>query len=251
MPEYTKLKNAELETLLKDRGLPHSGKKAELVARLQEDDKNKSEDPATAQASSTKPSATEDEIDWDDDAAPASTETKIVEPITEQSAPTTTEPVATGEPQDAAQTTEPVETEKTPVDFSIGLEAISLDEEIEKRKARAAKFGIQETDPLADEALKKLERAKKFGEQAGPRGLNEALPDTRHKRGREGQDDRGDFKRRDVRGGRGGRRFNNDDRRKPQSSKPNTNQSNGTGAPSWMTQADRDAAAARKAKFAS
>ena len=57
MPEYTKMKNADLESLLKERGLPHTGKKADMVARLEEDDKKKNN---------------EDEIDWDDDAADAS-----------------------------------------------------------------------------------------------------------------------------------------------------------------------------------
>src|SRR5262249_41752067 len=55
MSDYSKMKNADLEALLKERGLPHSGKKADLVARLQEDDKKK--------ASAAVPE--EDEIDWD------------------------------------------------------------------------------------------------------------------------------------------------------------------------------------------
>ena len=39
--DYMNMKNAELEVLLKSRSLPHSGKKADKVARLLEDDKNK------------------------------------------------------------------------------------------------------------------------------------------------------------------------------------------------------------------
>ncbi|KAK5154078.1 hypothetical protein LTR04_006061, partial [Oleoguttula sp. CCFEE 6159] len=69
MSDYTKLKNAELETLLKERSLPHTGKKADLVARLQESDSKKvsAETPTTAAASSTTLAPAEDEIDWDDD----------------------------------------------------------------------------------------------------------------------------------------------------------------------------------------
>ncbi|KAL8691728.1 MAG: hypothetical protein Q9224_004110, partial [Gallowayella concinna] len=68
--DYSKKKNAELEELLKSRSLPHTGKKAELIARLQQSDK----DAAAAKPSPAKPSTSktdippEDEIDWDDDA---------------------------------------------------------------------------------------------------------------------------------------------------------------------------------------
>jgi len=39
MPEYAKKTVAELTEILKGRSLPHSGKKAELIARLNEADK--------------------------------------------------------------------------------------------------------------------------------------------------------------------------------------------------------------------
>jgi hypothetical protein len=39
MPDYQKKTVAELTEILKGRSLPHSGKKAELVARLNEADK--------------------------------------------------------------------------------------------------------------------------------------------------------------------------------------------------------------------
>ena len=42
--EYSDLSNAELSDLLKERELPHSGSKAELVARLQESDAAQAED---------------------------------------------------------------------------------------------------------------------------------------------------------------------------------------------------------------
>ncbi|KAL8858243.1 MAG: hypothetical protein Q9178_005255 [Gyalolechia marmorata] len=72
--DYSKKKNAELEELLKARSLPHTGKKAELIARLQQSDKQ----DAAAKPTDTKPTTTsktdippEDEIDWDDDAIAA------------------------------------------------------------------------------------------------------------------------------------------------------------------------------------
>jgi SAP domain-containing ribonucleoprotein len=39
MPDYQKKTVAELTEILKGRSLPHSGKKAELIARLNEADK--------------------------------------------------------------------------------------------------------------------------------------------------------------------------------------------------------------------
>ena len=48
MTDYSKLKNAELESLLKERSLPHTGKKAEMVARLIEFDKPKKDASSTS-----------------------------------------------------------------------------------------------------------------------------------------------------------------------------------------------------------
>jgi SAP domain-containing ribonucleoprotein len=69
--EYSKKTNAELIEILKSRSLPHTGKKAELVARLLDADKadaNKLKPAAPAKADTA-----EDVIDWDDDATPAET----------------------------------------------------------------------------------------------------------------------------------------------------------------------------------
>lgn len=59
--DYGKKTNAELIDILKSRSLPHNGKKADLVARLQESDK-------TGETHKIEPAA-EDVIDWDDDTA--------------------------------------------------------------------------------------------------------------------------------------------------------------------------------------
>ena len=268
MPEYGKSTNAELQALLKERGLPHSGKKAELVARLQEDDKKK-ESEGAAPSTEVKPkSATaEDEIDWEDDDAPASktaaptseaskkaqestAKSEPVAKVGQPSAPSVLADVSKEQDDDAPAASDEKPKEKTPVDFSIGLAKTTLDEEIEKRKARAKKFGVESTDPLAEEALKRLERAKKFGETEVPQGLNQALPDRRPKRGRDDGDERGDFKRRGGRGGRFGRGFGRGGNRRQGPSRENE-QTNGAGGRSTgLSEKDRAAAEARKARFA-
>ncbi|TID26506.1 SAP domain-containing protein [Venturia nashicola] len=276
MSDYSKMKNAELEALLRERSLPHTGKKADMVARLQENDKASQSAPA--------PAANEDEIDWDDDAAPA-VETAPPAPAAVESAgegnntaavpnqvpaidPSTTEDLTVAPPvtTDAAASTENgdakateatavVEEKKEEMDYSMGLETTDLEAEIAKRKARAAKFGIKEgeEDPDALEAIKKLERAKKFNEQDGAIDkLDGALPDRREKRRRgEGDDRNGDFKRRGGRGGnrnfggrrggdRGPRRDGGGDRRRD-------DRSGGGGG--WMGESDRRAADARKNRW--
>jgi SAP domain-containing ribonucleoprotein len=223
MPEYAKMKNAELETLLKTRGLPTGGKKADMVDRLTKDDE-KSGDGA-AKSAALHP---EDEIDWDDDGedapaeaakpaatadAPASNESSTtiaeVEPISNPNPqavpnqvadidPSKTEDLSVKEPADEKTKVEgeaKVEDEKKepPPDYTKGLAASNLDAEIEKRKARAKKFGLNIEE---DEGLRKLERAKKFGETGPPKGLDEALSDRTKKRGREDAEEGGRNKRR-------------------------------------------------------
>lgn len=62
--DYAKRTNADLIEILKSRSLPTTGKKAELVARLREDDAKRN---ATL-PSATKTDTADDFIDWDDDA---------------------------------------------------------------------------------------------------------------------------------------------------------------------------------------
>ncbi|KAK5157680.1 hypothetical protein LTR04_005327, partial [Oleoguttula sp. CCFEE 6159] len=140
-----------------------------------------------------------------------------------------------------AETAEPVK-EKTSVDFTSGLANTTLDEEIEKRRARAKKFGMEES---ADDALKALERAKKFGGTGEvPKGLNEALPERKErKRGRGGDDGERGGNKRQSQGRSGGRPSGGRDRRPS----PRKGRS---GGPGWMSEADRAKAEARKAKFA-
>lgn len=264
MTEYGKLKNAELEALLKARNLPHTGKKADMVARLEEDDKKTQTAPGAD--ASAPAAAAEDEIDWDDEADA----TKPTADPSKDSASNPTDELASaptegavGEigngavassdavPQEAdsngaAAEAKPAEV-KPPVDFAQGLASTTLEQELEKRRARAKKFGTEFDEEKEKEQLKLLDRAKKFGHEAAtPKGLNEALPERRErKRGREqGNDGREDAK-------RGKKRFDNKKRgdRKPDGRR-NQGQTNGS-HPNWMNEKDRAAAEARKAKFAS
>lgn len=276
MADYTKMKNAELEALLIERGLPKTGKKADLVKRLEEDD------AAKANAAPAK-AANEDEIDWDDEPAAATDAAKAAaEATTEPAAaavaaggqgqppnpqavpnqvadidPAKTDDLTVSAPAedapaapaaDASAAEVPAEEKKEPVDFSSGLAMTTLDKEIEKRKARAKKFGLDES---TDEALKALERAKKFGGTDLPGRLNEALPEKRErKRGREGGEERGDNKKRGGRPGAGPRGGSNRrDAPKQGAPKQAAPKQNGSGG-SWMTEADKAKAEARKAKFA-
>lgn len=293
MADYAKMKNADLEALLKSRGLATGGKKADMVDRLNKDDEKKKKEAKAAEE--------EDEIDWDDDepvkpaepevasepaAAPSAASTAAAE-----AAKATTQPAAAaikaggqgpvanptavpnqvsdidpskthdlsvkapaeGDANDAKTETGDNKEEKKeekkeepPVDFSRGLPPTDLEKEIEKRKARAKKFGL---DIEKDETLKKLERAQKFGETAPPKGLDEALPERPYKRGREGEDDNGRNKR------RGGGRFRGRGRGEPRGGdrRPDERReprSNAGGASSWMSEADRAKAEARKNRFA-
>ncbi|PGH09322.1 hypothetical protein GX51_00764 [Blastomyces parvus] len=198
--EYAKKTNAELIEILKSRSLPHTGKKADLIARLQEADKADAD--RAAAAAPAKASAVEDVIDWDDDAA--LTEPAVAakpEPSTVTAAPINQVPNPTAVPnqkididpstthdlkvvrsEDKAETAsapapgdeaapteqvngtavQPAEkpAEKPAVDYSIGLSATDLEVELAKRKARAEKFGIVEDSSTA------LEQAKKAVERA-------------------------------------------------------------------------------------
>lgn len=235
--DYSKKTNAELVEILKSRSLPHTGKKADLVARIQQDDETKSTEAAPADApaatETAKPdAAAEDVIDWDDDVpsetAKPSTEASataiaaggkgpVANPVAVPNQKLDIDPATTndlkvesagGADTAAAPEAETAEVETKPAaDYTRGLPASELEAELAKRKKRAEKFGIVEDDETArKEAEKQLERAKRFGTDAaaetstsvGVKGLDEALPDERsRKRGRNEQGGRGG-KRRDV-----------------------------------------------------
>lgn len=275
MPEYAKMKNADLEALLKERGLTLGGKKADMVDRLTKDDEKKSS--GTASADPKAAVNAEDEIDWDDDepakTAPAAAEQVTTneetiqnaggegQPTNPQAVPnqvTDIDPAKTDDlsVQPPAEIADPApEEKKEPApSYAQGLAATSIDDEIERRKKRALKFGLKIEE---DEGLKKLERLKKFGEKGEVKGLDEALPEREKKRGREDKDDAGANKRRDGgrpgRGGRGGgrrddRRDDRNERSRRDSRSPRRERA--PQPPKGLSDADRAAAEARKARFA-
>ncbi|KAF8849075.1 hypothetical protein BDZ45DRAFT_708980 [Acephala macrosclerotiorum] len=217
MADYTQLKVPDLKKILQERGLVVSGNKADLIARLQEDDKK------AGGATAATAGAAEDEIDWDEDdnkatvpaaaAVAAGGQGVIDTPVAvpnqkvDVDPSTTTDLKVTGG-EDAlkaadgavassgATTTEVApapEPEAPKEDFSIGLEKSDAQKEAEKRAARAKRFNIPENE----EAKKLAERAKKFGTEGKDTvisGLDSALPERRQKRARDEQG-----------GGRGGR----------------------------------------------
>lgn len=244
MADYGKRKNDELQALCKERGLAHTGKKADLVKRLEDHD---------AQSSGAAKPA-EDEIDWDD------------EPATETAKAATTEPAANAiaaggvgevanplavpnqeQVEDPSQANDltviPPEKEPSPekVEFSAGLAEQTLDTEIEKRKARARKFGL----PEDSDEIKMLERAKKFGNADALKSLNAGLStEGGRKRGREGGENGGGIRK----GGRGGRR---QDSRRREKGRPSPAPGSGVDKSSagWSA-ADKEAIERRKARFA-
>lgn len=199
--DYSKKKNAELAEILKSRSLPHTGKKDELIARLQESDAKAASTTTNKEAAKPTTTAVEDEIDWDDETPivadpPATSEPaaaaiaagglgRIANPtavpnqipaidpskasgLTAEAAPATTKPATEApkpsneKPADVNPTEEkPTESNPPPADFTSGVPTTTLDDELLKRQKRAQRFGT--TDSTSSDALKALERAKKFG----------------------------------------------------------------------------------------
>ncbi|KAH7360404.1 hypothetical protein BKA65DRAFT_493064 [Rhexocercosporidium sp. MPI-PUGE-AT-0058] len=231
MADYSTQKVPDLKKLLSERGLVISGNKADLIARLQEDDSKKN---GGASASG----AGEDEIDWDeDDNKPAAEATtapaaaaiaaggvgQVPTPVAvpNQKAaidPSTTsdlkvkQPEATAatpatDPTPAAQTEKPAETkpEEPKKDYTLGLGMSEAEKEAEKRAARAKRFARPEAaaapaKELTEEEKKLEERAKKFGTDKTKekevvedivKGLNSALPERKLKRERGGEGQQG------------------------------------------------------------
>ncbi|KAF9429400.1 hypothetical protein BGZ76_001353 [Entomortierella beljakovae] len=172
-----KLKVNELKEQLQLVGLSVNGKKEELVARLLEHQKAEEE----AVNAGGPPTGTGDTFEWDeskfdvDDLAPPSdpaptttkttTETSVVAPSTVVSAaPTTLAPKKDVEiPDTKPSVSKTPNTSTTTTTGSVQFQGAikdpeSLKAELEKRKNRAARFGI----PLTEQD-KAAERAARFG----------------------------------------------------------------------------------------
>ncbi|KAL2074626.1 hypothetical protein VTL71DRAFT_8404 [Oculimacula yallundae] len=189
MADYSTQKVPDLKKLLSERGLVISGNKADLIARLQEDDSKKNGGAAASGAG-------EDEIDWDeDDNKPAAEATtapaaaavaaggvgQVPTPIAvpNQKAaidPSTTNDLTVKQPEATATDAAPAageekvesKPEEPKKDFTIGLVVSEAEKEAEKRAARAKRFARPDAPAapakeLTEEEKKLEERAKKFG----------------------------------------------------------------------------------------
>ncbi|KIX92593.1 uncharacterized protein Z520_11622 [Fonsecaea multimorphosa CBS 102226] len=262
MVDYSKKTVVELVEILKSRSLPHSGKKAELVARLNDADKvaeeNETEKAPPAESTTAQPAQ-----------APEPPATTAAEPTPEEpvTAEPTAAPAAVDEKDSPSADTDTALANST--SYALNLPQSEVDSEMAKRKARAERFGTSAattngetgTSSTDGDAQKALERARRFGTGQTAMGkLDEALPEERErgsrKRGRteetSAMDDPGLRKSFGSRGGRGhGGRFRGrggrDNSRRRTGEKPSgvTKQSG-----AFSTDADRAAAEARKKKFA-
>lgn len=236
MAEYAKKKNDELAALCKERNLPHTGKKADLVKRLEDSD---------AKGASNKP---DDEIDFGDDAKAATTEPaaaaiaaggvgEVANPLAVPNQEPAIDPSKTDDLTVVAPAEQPAARDAEPEST---MAHRSLAAEIEKRKARARKFGMPENS----EEIKALERALRFGATDLPGLLNKALPAkterAEKKRGRASVEPEGGVRKASRQ---------RKDRPKPVNGKTETSKPTQGGA-SWMNEKDREAAERRKAKFA-
>ncbi|KAM0405344.1 hypothetical protein ACHAQC_000422 [Fusarium culmorum] len=182
MAEYSTLKVPELKKLLAEKSLPQTGNKADLIARLQENDKQSETEAKPAENK-------EDEISYSDDEAPAAP--AAAAPVT--SAPVADAPAAEAAPAEPTNAEEPAaveapaETAEAPAEpeksYAMGLSSTAADDEAKKRAERAKRFGIEEDE----DAIKRADRAKRFGldEKELATTLDSALPERSRKRGRD------------------------------------------------------------------
>ncbi|KAI6246379.1 hypothetical protein HI914_05311 [Erysiphe necator] len=187
--DYPSLKVPDLKKLLQERGLPVSGNKAELISRLQEDDKKSGVNNG------------EDEIDWEEDDKPAPANTIVITPAkvhelegdasvstSDNKAIVTQKTMVQETPKATGGSEKLVVSEHSDGTFSLGLGNSDTILEAEKRAARAKRFG----KPQSEDAVKMAERAKKFRLPSSKdeviQNLDTALPERRPKRVREEKD---------------------------------------------------------------
>ncbi|KKP00392.1 hypothetical protein THAR02_07492 [Trichoderma harzianum] len=195
MADYTALKVPELKKLLAEKKLPQTGNKADLIARLQEDDKKNATASAPKADKPDPPPAEskEDEINYSDDEPSAASkpekeqaakpaEKPAAEPAAAAAAPADEDEAKPAEESGDKPAAEPAEAKEPAPSFAIGLSSTTADEELRKRVERAKRFGTE----LDDETKRLAERAKRFGvdDKELATGLDSALPERPLKRGR-------------------------------------------------------------------
>jgi SAP domain-containing ribonucleoprotein len=216
MADYATLKVPDLKKLLQERGLTTGGNKADLVARLRENDGSAAVDvaptaapppappaapvaaaapaPAAAAAAAAPASAApalapEDEIDYSDDEVKVKTSRSAPAPAAAE-APAPAQDPAAAAAAPTTTTTEDAAPAAPAKSFALNLPTTQADEEARRRAERAKRFG---TDPAVDDDVKRrAERAARFGlADNAVAGLDVALSDGRPpKRGRgQGRDD--------------------------------------------------------------
>lgn len=175
MASYSSHTVAQLKEMLKARGLPVNGVKADLIARLEESDK--------IDAELDEPEATEAPVE--EDTKPTEPETTAVEPEMKAAEPVSesaaaepaTEPVAEPEEAVAEPAPEPILTPEQLKDAAVKLialklaraERFKLENDIKQLNAvlkRVNKFGVVPGSALARELGYKTEDEKKK-EQSG------------------------------------------------------------------------------------
>jgi SAP domain-containing ribonucleoprotein len=140
------------------------------------------------------------------------------------------------------------------VDYSLGLEKSSLENELKKRKARAERFGAP-VEEVNEQAQKAVERAKKFGtgaDGAGVSKLDDALPVERERRSKRPRDGENGLNDPGLRQGRGGKRQfqGKGGRNERQGERPTgVQKAVGRSTSGFSSEKDRLAAEARKKKF--
>ena len=274
MTDYAKKTVAELTEILKSKGLPHSGKKAEvcsttcaintwlsltlhlyqLVARLAEADKAAEVPSAPEPTTETVAPEPAPEVP-----PPSDTSTAVPTAPAPSAPPTSTHQTDAAAPTDA----QTPDTALAAVTYKLDLPTSTVDEEMKKRQARAARFGIatEETDAAGtekkdDEALRALERAKRFGTGQTAMGkLDEALPMQRERGERKRTADGSSMDDPGLKGGRGGgKRFRGGGRPNGDGRQNINRGERPTGVtknqPAFVSEKDRLAAEARKKKFA-
>ena len=207
MADYNSLKVPDLKKILTERALTLAGNKADLIARLQEDDRKKA--PVSAGMPSPRimrplqlplpsqtahsltfsaPAAADDEIDWDEDdskVAPAAATTiaaggqgAIETPLAVPNQKQDVDPAATTDLKVTGGADAPVAADGA-VAASGEVEAVVVEEpkqdfsiglqktDAEKEAERRAARAKKFGIVADDEEVKKSERAKKFGGGAG------------------------------------------------------------------------------------